>query len=85
LRSWLAFIAFVIVAWSLACRALLELAPEHPVPVFIVWWLGFLFGTGYTVTGKTSGGIVLLVYTVGPLAILTVAGSALLLVLHWIS
>jgi hypothetical protein len=84
LRTWLAFLAFVAI-WSLACNGLLELAPKHPILIFILWLVVFLGGTGYIATGRKGDGVALLAFTVGPILILAAIGSALLLIMHWIS
>jgi hypothetical protein len=73
------------VVWSIVCRGFLELTPERPIPIFILWLVVFLAGTGYIATGRKGDGVALLAFTVGPIIILAAIGSAALLVLHWIS
>lgn len=63
------FMVFTL-AWSAFAGAVLK-TPVHPLAIFIVWAVGFLWGTGYIIDGQ-KGGDALTVYTVGQWAALAV-------------
>lgn len=52
-----AFISFASV-WSFACSLLLN-SSIHPVAVFIVWIIGFVWGVGYIIAGKIDADLLL--------------------------
>lgn len=68
------FLAFVLI-WTALAGAMLR-APIHPLAIFAVWSVGFLWGTGYIIDGK-GGGDALTVYTVGYWIALAVVGLIL--------
>lgn len=61
------FLVFALV-WSALAGAALSL-PVHPLAIFAVWAVGFLWGTGYIIDGP-KGGDALTIYTVGQWAAL---------------
>lgn len=50
-EQFLAFITFAA-GWSFICGLLLGTA--HPIAVFIVWIVGFVWGVGYIAAGKAA-------------------------------
>lgn len=66
------FVRFMVftLAWSALAGAALSL-PVHPLAIFAVWAVGFLWGTGYIIDGQ-KGGDALAIYTVGQWAALAV-------------
>ena len=57
LNQTVAFISFVA-GWSFACSLLLN-SSIHPIAVFIVWIVGFVWGVGYIVAGKIDADLLL--------------------------
>jgi hypothetical protein len=51
LNQTAAFISFAA-GWSLLCGLLLS-SPIHPIAIFAVWLVGFVWGVGYISAGKT--------------------------------
>lgn len=52
-----AFVSFIAV-WSFGC-SLLHHASIHPVAIFAVWVVGFLWGVGYIAAGKAAADLLL--------------------------
>lgn len=69
--TFVRFLAFSL-GWSALAGAMLK-TPVHPLAIFAVWAVGFLWGTGYIIDGQ-KGGDALTIYTVGYWVALTVAG-----------
>jgi hypothetical protein len=65
------FLAFSL-GWSALAGAMLK-TPVHPLAIFAVWAVGFLWGTGYIIDGQ-KGGDALALYTVGYWVALAVVG-----------
>lgn len=65
------FLAFSL-GWSALAGAMLK-TPVHPLAIFAVWAVGFLWGTGYIIDGQ-KGGDALVLYTVGYWVALAVVG-----------
>jgi hypothetical protein len=65
------FLVFVLI-WTFLAGAMLR-TPIHPLAIFAVWSVGFLWGTGYIIDGK-GGGDALTIYTVGYWLALAVVG-----------
>jgi hypothetical protein len=57
LNQTVAFILFAA-GWSFACSLLLN-SSIHPVAVFIVWIIGFVWGVGYIIAGKIDADLLL--------------------------
>lgn len=53
----LAFISFAAI-WSFSCSLLLH-SSIHPVAVFAVWIVGFVWGVGFIVAGKADADLLL--------------------------
>lgn len=64
-REFLAFAAFAC-GWSALCSLLIGLA--HPIAVFGVWIIGFVWGVGYIISGKRTADYFVLIW-LGPPAI----------------
>ena len=67
--TFVRFMTFALV-WSALASAMLK-TPVHPLAIFAVWAVGFLWGTGYIIDGP-KGGDALALYTVGQWAALAV-------------
>lgn len=48
MKDWLRFIA-VILGWTLAGRAVLELSVVHPLALALVWFVGLIWLIGWVV------------------------------------
>lgn len=57
MNQTVAFISFVA-GWSFACGLLLDTS-IHPIAVFIVWVVGFVWGVGYIIAGKADADLLL--------------------------
>lgn len=65
------FLAFVLI-WTFLAGMMLR-TPIHPLAIFAVWVVGFLWGVGYIIDGQ-RGGDALTIYTVGYWIALAVVG-----------
>ncbi|WP_159585911.1 hypothetical protein [Chelativorans xinjiangense] len=79
MTRWLKFMG-AAVGWSLICRAILELAPVHPIAVFFVWVVGFLWLTGWIAAGPKDADD-LVKYCLATLALIALGGSVLFLLI----
>lgn len=66
-REFLIFIAFAIV-WTGAAGLFLKAEAIHPVAIFAIWIIGFVWGVGYIVSGKRDADYFVLIW-LGPPAI----------------
>ncbi|PAQ00899.1 hypothetical protein LRP31_25420 [Mesorhizobium mediterraneum] len=57
MNQTVAFISFAA-GWSFACSLLLN-SSIHPLAVFIVWIVGFVWGVGYIIAGKMDADLLL--------------------------
>lgn len=66
MSGWLRFLALAS-GWSVLSLGLLQIPDVHPVAVGLVWIVGFLWLTGWSIEGR-SGGDNLVKYTAGMFA-----------------
>lgn len=53
MREFLTFIVFVL-AWTAAAGLLLDADLVHPLAIFAVWIVGFVWGVSYIASGKSD-------------------------------